>query len=62
MTLTIARQMFSAEVLKLRRQRPLMAFAGLLTIGVVVVVYGYLAIQHAANPAKYGPAGGTHRR
>lgn len=57
MTLTIARQMFSAEVLKLRRQRPLMAFAGLLTIGVVVIFMGYLQIRHASNP-QYAPAGG----
>ena len=57
MTLTIARQMFSAEVLKLRRQRPLMAFAGLLTIGVVVIFMGYLQIRHASN-SQYAPAGG----
>jgi ABC-type transport system involved in multi-copper enzyme maturation permease subunit len=58
MTFTIARQMFSAEVLKLRRQRPLMAFAALLTIGVVVIFMGYLAIRHASSPLKYPPAGG----
>ena len=58
MTPTIARQMFSAEVLKLRRQRPLMAFASVLTIGVVVLFMGYLQIRHASNPARYGPAGG----
>jgi len=57
MTLTIARQMFSAEVLKLRRQRPLMAFAGLLTVGVVVIFMGYLQIRHASN-SQYAPAGG----
>lgn len=57
MTLTVARQMVSAEVLKLRRQRPLMAFAGLLTIGVVVIFMGYLQIRHASNP-QYAPAGG----
>ena len=58
MTLTIARQMFSAEVLKLRRQRPLMAFAGLLTVGVVVIFMGYLQIRHASNPQQYAAAGG----
>lgn len=58
MTLTIARQMFSAEILKLRRQRPLMAFAGLLTVGVVVIFMGYLQIRHASNPLRYGAAGG----
>jgi hypothetical protein len=58
MTLTIARQMFTAEVLKLRRQRPLMAFAGVLSVGVVVVVMGYIQIRHASNTAQYPPAGG----
>lgn len=58
MTLTTARQMFSAEVLKLRRQRPLMAFAGVLSIGVVVIFMGYLQIRHASDPSMYPPAGG----
>jgi hypothetical protein len=58
MTPTIARHMFSAEVLKLRRQRPLMAFAGVLSVGVVVIFMGYLQIRHASDPSKYGPAGG----
>jgi ABC-type transport system involved in multi-copper enzyme maturation permease subunit len=60
MTLTIARHMFSAEVLKLRRQRPLMAFAGVLSLGVVVIFMGYLQIRHASDPSAYGPAGGVH--
>ncbi len=58
MTLTIARQMFSAEVLKLRRQRALMAAAAFLSIGVVVIFMGYLQVRHAADPSRYGPAGG----
>lgn len=58
MNLTVAHQMFAAEVLKLRRQRPLMAFASLLTVGVVVIFMGYLQIRHASNPLRYGPAGG----
>ena len=58
MTPTIARHMLTAEVLKLRRQRPLMAFAALLTVGVVVIFMGYLQIRHASNPLRYGPAGG----
>jgi hypothetical protein len=57
MTLAIARQMFSAEVLKLRRQRPLMAFAAFLTIGAVVIFMGYIQVRHASN-GRYGPAGG----
>jgi hypothetical protein len=59
MMITIARQMVSAEVLKLRRQRPLMAFAGVLSVGVVVIFMSYLQIRHAADPSKYGPAGGV---
>jgi hypothetical protein len=51
--------MFSAEVLKLRRQRALMAFAGLLSVGVVVIFMGYLQIRHASN-AQYPPAGGIN--
>jgi hypothetical protein len=58
MTLTIAREMFTAEVLKLRRQRSLMAFVGFLSVGIVVILMGYLQLRHASNPAKYGPAGG----
>jgi hypothetical protein len=50
--------MFSAEVLKLRRQRPLMGFAALLTVGIVVIFMGYIQIRHASNPLTYQPAGG----
>jgi ABC-type transport system involved in multi-copper enzyme maturation permease subunit len=58
MNLTVARQMFTAEVLKLRRQRALMTFAGLLSVGIVVIFMGYLQIRHASNSA-YPPAGGN---
>ncbi len=58
MTLTIAREMFAAEILKLRRNRALMAFALLLSVGVVVLFFGYRAAEHASNPDRYGPAGG----
>jgi hypothetical protein len=47
-----------AELLKLRRRRGLVAAASLVTIGPVVVGYVVLTILHAANPAKYDPAGG----
>ena len=57
--MTVAWQMFSAEVLKLRRNRGLMAFTFLLTVGVIALYFGYTAIRHASNPAQYGPAGGT---
>lgn len=57
--MTVARQMFSAEVLRLRRNRGLVAFAFLLTSGVAAVWFGYDAIRHASNPSQYGPAGGV---
>ncbi len=58
--MTVAWQMLSAEVLKLRRNRGLIAMTALLTIGVVVLFFGYTAIRHAGNPSVYGPAGGVH--
>jgi ABC-type transport system involved in multi-copper enzyme maturation permease subunit len=60
MTLDIARRMIGAEILKLRRNRALMAFATILSIGTVVVFMGYLQIRHASNPTRYGPAGGMN--
>ena len=60
MSISIARGMIAAEVLKLRRNRSLMALALVLTLGIVLVFFGYNAIEHASNPSKYGPAGGTH--
>jgi hypothetical protein len=49
--------MFTAEVLKLRRQRPLMGFVAFLSIGTVVIFMGYLQLRHASNPTQYSPAG-----
>lgn len=60
MTVTVARQMLSAEVLKLRRNRGLIAFALVLSVVVVVLFFGYTAVQHASNPSQYAPAGGVH--
>jgi hypothetical protein len=47
-----------AELLKLRKRRGLAAAATVLTIAPIVVGYAVLAVLHAANPAKYDPAGG----
>lgn len=58
MTLTIAREMFAAEVLKLRRNRALMAFALLLSVGIVVLYFGYSAGEHLSDPHHHAPAGG----
>jgi hypothetical protein len=48
-----------ADFLKLRKSRGLVVTASLMTIGVMVVFFGVLEALHAANAAKYGPAGGT---
>lgn len=61
MTVSIARGMIAAEILKLRRNRSLMALALLLTVGAVLLFFGYNAIEHASDPTKYGPAGGSDR-
>src|SRR3954451_5784047 len=52
-------QLISAEVLKLRRRRGMLLIAVLLTFGIVALVYAVTGVQHATNPAKYGPAGGA---
>lgn len=49
----------SAEVLKLRRRRGLVVSTLALTIVPVVIAYTVLAILHAVDGIKYGPAGGT---
>ena len=48
-----------AELLKLRKRRGLVAITACLTVGAALMVYGVLAILHAANPAHHGPAGGV---
>jgi hypothetical protein len=59
MTFIVARQMIGAEILKVRRNRSVMAFALLLTVGGIVLMYGYMAITHASSPLHHEPAGGT---
>jgi len=54
----VARRLAGAEFLKVRKRRGLVALTALLTVGAVVLAGGVLAILHAADPAKYGPAGG----
>jgi hypothetical protein len=60
MRTVVARQMIAAEVLKLRRNRALMTLSLLLTVGIVILVFGYKAIQHASDASRYAPAGGAH--
>jgi ABC-type transport system involved in multi-copper enzyme maturation permease subunit len=54
---TVARQLVGSEFLKLRKKRSLLAWSGLLTVGGVLVVFVWSAIDHASNPA-HSPAGG----
>jgi hypothetical protein len=58
MSVTIARQMVGAEILKLRKNRGVMAFSFLLSTVVILIFFGYNAIQHASNSQAHGPAGG----
>jgi len=51
-------RLIRADFLKLRRRRGMLTLTVLGTLGVVVLVYTVLALQHAADPAKHGPAGG----
>ena len=51
-------RLVSAEVLKLRRRRGMLSLALLGTLGSMLIGFTVLVIQHAGNPAKYGPAGG----
>jgi ABC-2 family transporter protein len=51
-------RLISAELLKLRHRRGMLAIAILLTVGIVLLVFAVTGIQHAGNPAKYRPAGG----
>lgn len=58
---TVARQMIGAELLRLGKRRGIMALALAAVLGPLVVWAGYQVIEHASNPAAYGPAGGvTH--
>jgi ABC-2 type transport system permease protein len=51
-------RLIRAEVLKLRRRRGMLALVTAITLGVVALAFTVMTIQHADNPAKYGPAGG----
>lgn len=51
-------RMVAAEFLKVRKRRGLVISSTLLTIGVVVVVFGVMALLHSQNAGRYGPAGG----
>jgi ABC-type transport system involved in multi-copper enzyme maturation permease subunit len=50
--------MVGAELLKLRKNRGVMAFSFVLSSVVIAIFFGYNAIQHASNPQANQPAGG----
>jgi hypothetical protein len=51
-------RLVSAELLKVRKRRGLVATTVVLTVLPMLVAYGVLVSLHASNPAKHGPAGG----
>ena len=59
MTLTLATRMVSSEILKLRKKRSTMLWTLFLGAGSMVIYYAYAALDHASDPARHGPAGGT---
>jgi ABC-type transport system involved in multi-copper enzyme maturation permease subunit len=52
-------RMVSAEVLKVRKRRGLVAWSAILTVAPVALFLAISAILHAENPGRYGPAGGV---
>jgi hypothetical protein len=52
-------RMVSAEFLKVRKRRGLVAWSAVLTVAPVVLFFAISAILHAEDPAAYGPAGGV---
>jgi ABC-type transport system involved in multi-copper enzyme maturation permease subunit len=54
-----ARNLVSADVLKLRRRGGLVAVVALLTLGVIVVSNTIIEPLHLSDSAKHGPAGGV---
>jgi hypothetical protein len=58
--LTVTREMISAELLRLRKKRGVVALALVAVLAPIVIATGYEVIKHASDPAHYGPAGGLH--
>jgi ABC-type transport system involved in multi-copper enzyme maturation permease subunit len=56
--LTLAGQMISADLLRLRKKKGFMALVLAVVVAPLVIWTGYQVIEHASNPAQYGPAGG----
>jgi ABC-type transport system involved in multi-copper enzyme maturation permease subunit len=54
----VARRMVVAEILVIGHKRGTMAWAAVLALGSLILLYGIGAIEHASNPAKNAAAGG----
>jgi hypothetical protein len=51
-------RLVAADLLKLRRRRGMLSLMLLGTLGSMLIGFAVLTIQHAGDPARYGPAGG----
>ena len=51
-------RLIRAEALKLYKRHGMIALSVALTAGLAVLAFGIGAVQHAADPARYRPAGG----
>lgn len=53
-------RLIAAELTVLRRNRGMLTWSSIVTIGVLVLFFAVPAIQHAGDPAHHQPAGGTN--
>jgi len=53
-------RLICADALKLGRRYGMLAISLLLTVGTTIIAFSVMAVEHATNAAKYGPAGGLH--
>lgn len=58
--LTATRQMISADLLRLRKKRGMIALALAVVLVPLVIMTGYDVVKHASDPAHYAPAGGLN--
>jgi ABC-type transport system involved in multi-copper enzyme maturation permease subunit len=58
--LAIAAQMFSADLLKVRKKRGTVIWALLLATVPLLIYFIVAAVQHSSNPAEHAPAGGVN--
>jgi ABC-type transport system involved in multi-copper enzyme maturation permease subunit len=52
-------RLIKADVLKLRRRRGMLAVAAGLTLGILLLAFTVITLQHGADPMKNAPAGGA---